>query len=96
MSKRSIKRKLAKTSSRLTALRAELVAVEEQMRYLADDAEDSAIRALVADNTAATREARKAREHAEAYRRQHARVVAEIDALVLRQDGLLDELVAVD
>ncbi len=96
MSKRSIKRKLAKTSSRLTALRAELTAVEEQMRSLADDADDSAIRAMVADNTAATREAREAREHAEAYRRQHARVVAELAELTRRQDELLDQLVAAD
>ena len=94
MSKRSIKRKLAKTSSRLTTLRSELSAVEEQMRYLADDADDSAVRALVAENTAATREARKAREHADAYRRQHARVVAEIEELTRRQDELLDQLVA--
>ena len=96
MSKRSIKRKLAKTSSRLTALRAELDAVEEQMRYLADDADDSAVRAMVADNTAASREAREAREHADAYRRQHARVIAEIDELTLRQDDLLDRLTASD
>ena len=96
MSKRSIKRKLAKTSSRLTALRAELTAVEEQMRSLADDADDSAIRAMVADNTADTREAREAREHAEAYRRQHARVVAELAELTRRQDELLDQLVAAD
>jgi hypothetical protein len=96
VSKRSIKRKLAKTASRLTTLRAERTAVEEQMRYLADDADDSAVRALVADNTAATRDAREAREHAEAYRRQHARVVAEIEELSQRQDELLDELVASD
>lgn len=93
VSKRSLKRKLAKTSSRLTALRGELAALEEQMRHLADDAEDSAVRAMVADNTAATREAREAREHAEAYRRQHARVVAEMDELTRRQDDLLDQLV---
>ena len=96
VSKRSIKRKLAKTSSRLTTLRAECIALEEQMRFLADDADDSAVRAMVADNTAVTREAREAREHAEAYRRQHERVVAEIDELARRQDELLDELVATD
>ncbi len=66
------------------------------MRYLADDADDTAIRAMVADNTAATRDAREAREHAEAHRRHHARVVAEIDELVRRQDQLLDQLVAAD
>ena len=42
VSKRSIKRKLAKMSSRLTTLRAECIALEEQMRFLADDADDSA------------------------------------------------------
>ncbi len=96
VSKRSIKRKLAKTSSRLTVLRGELTAVEEQMRSLADDADDTAVRALVAENTAATREARQAREHADAYRRQHARVLAEIEELTRRQDQLLDQLMAAD
>ena len=92
MSKRSITRKLTKVSSRLTALRDELAVIDEQMRYLDDDAEDMTTRAVIAENTAASREAREAREHVGAHRRQRERVVREIDELAQRQDSLLDEL----
>jgi uncharacterized coiled-coil DUF342 family protein len=95
MSARSIKRKLAKTSSRLTKLRDELVVVDEQLRYLDDDAQEHALRAVVAENTAASREAREAGEHLTAHRRHRERIVAEIDELARRQDELLDELTAI-
>ncbi len=94
MSKRSIERKLAKGSKRLQALRDDLVAIDEQLRSLRDDADDTAIRAMVADNTAADREARQAREHAAAHERQRERVAAEIAELEQRQDELLDELMS--
>lgn len=94
MSKRSITRKLSKVSARLTVLRDELRVIDEQMRYLDDDAEDMRTRATVAENTAASREAREAGEHVGAHRRQRERVVREIDELAQRQDSLLDELTA--
>lgn len=94
MSKRSIQRKLTKTSKRLSGLRAELVAVDEQLRSLRADADDTAIRAMVAENTAVDREARQAREHASAYLRQRERVTTEIAELERRQDALLDQLTA--
>ncbi|MGA9276360.1 hypothetical protein [Ilumatobacter sp.] len=96
MSKRSIQRKLAKTSSRLTALRTELSVIDEQMRSLDDDAQDAATRAIVADNTGVSREAREAGEHLAAHRRQRERVVIEIDELTRRQDELLDRMIAAD
>lgn len=92
VSKRSITRKLAKNSKRLVSLRNELEAVQEQARYLRDDAEDMEVRAVVADNTAASRDARQAREHAEAHRRELERVTVEIGELTRRQDELLDQL----
>ncbi len=92
VSERSIKRKLAKTSSRLVALRAELDVVDEQLRSLDDDADDWAIRAIVDENTATTREARESRAHFDAHRRQRDRIASEIDALTQRQDELLDRL----
>ncbi|MFK7918972.1 MAG: hypothetical protein AB8G14_12920 [Ilumatobacter sp.] len=94
MSKRSITRKLAKNSKRLAALRGDLEAIQEQARFLRDDAEDMEVRAVVADNTGVSRDARQAREHAEAHRREHDRVIAEIAELTRRQDELLDELTA--
>lgn len=95
-SKRSIERKLAKTSARLTALRSELSVIDEQTRFLDDDAQDAAIRAVVADNSAATREARESAEHLAAHRRQRERIVSEIDDLARRQDELLDRLIEAD
>lgn len=96
MSKRSINKKLTKVSSRLTSLRADLVAVDEQTLYLREEADDLVTRALVAENTGVDREARQAREHADANAKQRERVVAEIAELEQRQDGLLDQLTSAD
>jgi len=92
VSKRSITKKLAKISKRLTSLRADLGTIDEQARHLRDDAEDMAVRAIVADNTGVTRDARRAQEHAEAHRKNRDRVIAEIHELEQRQDELLDQL----
>lgn len=94
VSKRSITRKLSKASKRLTSLRAELGTIDEQARHLRDDAEDMAVRAIVAENTGVTRDARRAEAHAEAHRKNRDRVMAEIADLERRQDELLDELSA--
>jgi hypothetical protein len=96
VSKRSIKRKLTKTSSRLTSLRAELIAVDEQTLYLRQEADESATRAVVAENTGVDREARQAREHADTNAKQRGRVVGEIAQLEQRQDELLDQLTSAD
>ena len=53
------------------------------------------MRAIVAENTGVSRDARRAQEHAEAHRKNRDRVVAEIAELERRQDELLDELSAV-
>jgi len=94
VSKRTITRKLAKVSRRLTSLRSELGTIDEQARHLRDDADDMALRAMVAENTGVTRDARRAREHAEAHRVHRDRVIAEIAELERRQDELLDEMSA--
>ena len=92
VSKRSITRKLAKNATRLTSLRSELGTIEEQTRMLGDEAEDMALRAIVAENTGVSRDARRAQEHAEAHRKNRERVVAEIAQLEVQQDELLDRL----
>jgi hypothetical protein len=96
VSKQSTKRKLIKVSSRLTSLRSELVAVDEQTLYLRQEADDSETRALVAENTGVDREARQAREHADANAKQRERVIVEIAQLEQRQDELLDQLTSSD
>ncbi len=89
-----LERRLSKTASRLKSLNSELEVIDEQLRHLGDDADDQAIRALVAETAAATHEARDARRHVEAMRRHREHVVEEITELERRQDELLDQLTA--
>jgi hypothetical protein len=92
MGKRSVEKKLRKTSARLRTLRDELVVIDEQLAHLIEDAEEKSLRALVADNPAASVEHREAAGHSEAMADHRRHVVAEIDTLEARQDELLDEL----
>lgn len=87
-----VERRLSQVGARLKTLRAELSVIDEQMIYLADDADDQDIRALVAETAGASFEARDARRHVEAHARHRAKVVEEIAALEVRQDELLDRM----
>jgi hypothetical protein len=62
------------------------------MLYLADDADEQAIRALVSETASASFEARDAQKHVDALRRHRTHVVEEIASLEQRQDDLLDQL----
>jgi hypothetical protein len=92
MGSRSLERKLRKTGGRLRRLRDELAVIDEQLTHLVDDADDKSLRALVADSPAAALEFREATGHSEAMADHRRHVVAEIDALEVRQDALLDQL----
>ena len=92
MSERSVERKLRKTGKRLRQLRDELAVIDEQLAYLIDDTEDKNLRALVADSPAAVVEHREAIGHSEAMADHRGHVIAEIGALELQQDKLLDQL----
>ena len=87
-----IERRLSQVATRLKALRSELAVIDEQMLYLGEDADDQAIRALVAETAGASFEARDARRHVDAHAKHRAKVVEEIASLELRQDELLDRL----
>jgi uncharacterized coiled-coil DUF342 family protein len=89
-----VKRRLTATGIRLKRLREELLVVDEQIPHLRDDAEDAETRAIVAENSAATREAREAREQVDALRATRDRIAREIADLERRQDELLDEFTA--
>ena len=60
MSKSVLERKLSEISDRLRALRDEIAVADEQLRALADDADDARIKALVSETPVAEH------EHAEA------------------------------
>ena len=87
-----LERRLSKVGARLKSLRVELAVIDEQLLHLVDDADDQAIRALVAETASASFEARDAQRHVDALRRHRAHVVEEIAALEQRQDDLLDQL----
>jgi hypothetical protein len=85
-------RRLTQVATRLRSLRAELAMIDEQLAQLVDDADDLALRALVAESPAASSESNEARKHVDAMRRHRDHVVAEISELEQRQDQLLDRL----
>lgn len=87
-------RRLSQVASRLRALRAELAVIDEQLTQLVDEADDLALRALVAETPSANHESNDARKHADAMRRHREHVRAEIAGLEVRQDELLDRLSA--
>ena len=89
-----MRRRLSHVANRLRTLREELATVDEQLAHLQDDAEDLAVRALVAESPAASVESNEARKHVDAMLRHRQHVMAEIAELELRQDELLDQLTA--
>lgn len=85
-------RRLTQLSARLRSLRDELAMIDEQLDVFADDADNSAIRALVSETPGAELEANDARKHRDAMQRHRAHVAAKIAELERRQDELLDQL----
>ena len=87
-------RRLTQVATRLRTLREELAIIDEQFAQLADEAEDLALRALMAETPSANHESNDARKHVDAMRRHRDHVLAEIAELEVRQDQLLDRLSA--
>jgi hypothetical protein len=85
-------RRLTQVATRLRALRDELAMIDEQLAQLVDEADDLALRALVAETPSASYESNEARKHVDAMRRHRDHVITEIAELELRQDELLDRL----
>ena len=78
----------------MSALRADLKVCEEQLVQVADDADESRLRALVSETPLAEREYREASRHAERLRRHRNDLVERIASLEADQDALLDRLTA--
>jgi methyl-accepting chemotaxis protein len=84
-------RRLRQVADRLRELRGELVYVNEQLEVMADEAESTAIRAMVAETPEASFTANDARKHADAMRNYRDRILEQIADLEKRQDDLLDK-----
>jgi chromosome segregation ATPase len=85
-------RRLNQLGARLRSLREELRVIDEQLASLVDDADDKALRAIVAETPMAGIESRDARLHADAMTKHRAHLAAQIAELEARQDQLLDRM----
>ena len=88
-----VERRLSKVGSRLKALRSELAVIDEQLLYLGDDADDQAIRAMVAETASSSFEARSEQGNFANMTKHRVKVVTEIADLEQRQDELLDQMI---
>src|SRR4051794_17020772 len=91
---RLIERRLNQVGARLRTLREELRVIDEQLAHLADEADDKAMRAMVAETPMASFEYRDAQSHADAMAKHRAHVMASITELEQRQDQLLDRMLS--
>jgi hypothetical protein len=89
-----VERQLSDVASRLRHLRDELRLADEQYAALADEADDCRLRALMSETPLAEREHRDAQRHADAMARHRDEVAGSIAQLEVRQDELLDRLLA--
>lgn len=87
-----VERQLRSLSERLRSLRDELRVIDEHLAQLADEADDSRLRALVSETPLAERDHRDAQRHADAMARRRDEVRGVIAQLEVRQDELLDQL----
>ena len=94
MTRSLVERRLSEVAERLRELRGELAVTEEQLRHLAEEADDARLRALVSETPMAGHEHREAQRHADAMSRHRAEVQATIAKLEQLQDDLLDRLTA--
>lgn len=87
-----LQRRLVDVSERLKRLRAELGVTEEQLAFFEDEAEETRMRALVAETPLAEVESRDARRHADVCARHRDSLVLAIAEIRREQDALLDRL----
>lgn len=66
--------------------------LDEQQQYLTDDADSSAVQAMVSDDGNLAREHRSAVRHAQTAGRRRAALRDEVASLETQQDELLDEM----
>lgn len=92
MNREKVERRLGEVSAALERARAELAIAEEQLAALSDAADDTRIRALVAETPLAERDWQEARRHAEAMERGRDLARQRVRELERAQDELFDKL----
>jgi chromosome segregation ATPase len=94
MTRTILQRRLVDVSQRLKRLRAELAVTDEQVAFLDEEAEESRLRALVAETPLADADARDARQHADTMTRYRDSLLVQVARLQREQDELLDRMAA--
>jgi hypothetical protein len=93
MHRATIERRLSDAHERLVRARTELGLLDEQLLVVNEIADDTRVRALVAETPVASKEHDEASRHATAMLRNRQTLVDRIAELERRQDELLDRLV---
>jgi predicted nucleic acid-binding Zn-ribbon protein len=88
-----VERRLKDAHQRLKRARTELAVLDEQLMVVNEIADDTRLRALVAETPVASREHDEASRHASAMLQTRQALVEQIADLERRQDELLDRLV---
>jgi len=93
MHRASVERRLSDAHAQLVRARAELAVLEEQLLVVNEIADDTRIRALVAETPVAAKEHDEASRHASVMLQTRDSLVNRITELEQRQDELIDRLV---
>jgi len=93
MHRTTIERRLSDAHDRLMRARTELAILDEQLVVVNEMADDTRLRALVAETPVATKEYDEASRHATVLAQNRNTLVDRIAELQRRQDELLDRLV---
>jgi len=93
MHRASVERRLSDAHDQLVRARAELAVLEEQLLVVNEIADDTRIRALVAETPVAAKEHDEASRHASVMLQTRDSLVSRITELEQRQDELIDRLV---
>jgi hypothetical protein len=93
MLRTTLERRLSDVHDRLVRARAELAILDEQLVVVNEIADDTRLRALVAETPLASKEYDEANRHATVMLQNRAALVEQIDELERRRSELLDQLV---
>jgi hypothetical protein len=93
MLRATLERRLSDAHARLVRARTDLAVLDEQLVVVNDIADDTRLRALVAETPVASREYDEASRHATVLSQTRTTLVDRIAELERRQDELLDRLV---
>ena len=92
MFRRSVEKKLMAVGDEARKLREELAVIDEQLRQVTDEAEDSRLRALVSETPQASADHRDAAKTVAVLQRDKDSKLKRLAQLEAAQDHLLDQL----